>query len=78
MKKLFFPIIAILKVALIKLGHIQARVLLFLLYYLLIIPMGLLAGCFSDFLKKKKPVEKTLWNNKTMDLDIHRFSRKQY
>ena len=78
MKKFFSPIIAVLKVGLIKLGHIQARVLLFLLYYLIVVPTGLLAGCFSDFLKKKKPAEKTLWNDKAIDSDIHRFSRKQY
>ena len=78
MKKIFSPIIAVLKVALIKLGHIQARVLLFLLYYLIIVPTGLLAGRLSDLLKKKKPHEKSFWKNKTMDSDIHRFSRKQY
>jgi len=78
MKKLFSPIIAVLKIGLIKLGHIQARVLLFLLYHLIIIPTGLLAGCFSDLLKKKKMHEKSLWKDKTMDSDISRFSRKQY
>ena len=78
MKKIFSPIIAVLKVALIKLGHIQARVLLFFLYYLIIVPTGLLAGRLSDLLKKKKPHEKSLWKDKTMDSDIHRFSRKQY
>ena len=78
MKKISSPIIAVLKVAFIKLGHIQARVLLFLLYYLIIVPTGLLAGGLSDLLKIKKSQEKSLWENKTMDSDIHRFSRKQY
>ena len=78
MKKIFSPIIAILKVALIKLGHIQARVLLFFLYYLTIVPTGFLANLFSDLLRIKKRGDKSLWKDKTMDSDIHRFSRKQY
>lgn len=78
MKKIFSPIIAVLKVALMKIGHIQARVLLFLLYYLVLIPTGLLAGLLSDLLIIKKPQEKSFWKDRPMDSDIQRLSRKQH
>lgn len=70
--------VALLKVILLHLGHIQARILLTIIYFLLVLPLGILARFFSDLLGIKKKGKGTFWITKTPDSKIQESSRKQY
>ena len=78
MKKILSPVLAFLKTVLLRLGHIQARVLLILIYTLLILPLGFLVGFFSDLLGTQKKEKETFWIIKNPTLDIKESSRKQF
>lgn len=88
MKSFFSPLWAVFKVVLIKIGHVQARVILTVLYFILVIPTGFVVGLFSDLLGERRRSQNNndgFWLDRQgyqqgdkKDTDIQEYSRRQY
>jgi len=73
------PIYIIWMVFAVILGWIMTRVILMLLFYMLITPIGILARVFGkDFLELNKPDKYTYWNYRNSDIELNQDYEKQF
>jgi len=73
------PIYIIWMVFAVILGWIMNRVILMLLFYILITPIGILARVFGkDFLELNKPDKYTYWNYRNSDIELNQDYEKQF
>jgi hypothetical protein len=78
-KKFLSTLSNFLKPIFIKIAHIQAKVILTLLYLILIAPLGILMRMLTDMLgTRRQSGPSSYWVDRRVDEDIERFSRRQY
>ncbi len=79
MNTLFVFLAAFIKRLLVKLGHVQAVVLLTVFYILFIVPIGILKSRRADLIGlKKRQHAKSFWTKRNVNVDLDRFSKRQY